>query len=117
VSEKILQLKRELLSQVSVKRITWNKPGSFRGDRIQLNFHGKTAASRCEGFLTFQGLTPSPSSGCYRWLDRTKTDSQVPYPVLPISPLGLGAGWNATPLISGIEEVVSHGLGCLLLVV
>jgi len=31
---------------------------------IQLNFLGQTAASRCEGFLTLQGITPSPSSGC-----------------------------------------------------
>jgi len=31
---------------------------------IQQNFLGQTAASRCDGFLTFQGLTLSPSSGC-----------------------------------------------------
>jgi hypothetical protein len=30
---------------------------------IQLNFLGQTAASRCEGFPTFQGITLSPSQG------------------------------------------------------
>ena len=40
------------------------KPCSLRGDRIQWNFPGLTAASGCEGFLTFRELTTSPSSGC-----------------------------------------------------
>ena len=34
--------------------------------RIQLNFLGQTAMSRCEGLLMFQELTPSPSLGCAR---------------------------------------------------
>jgi len=29
-------------------------PWSFRGDRIQWNFIGQTAASECEGFPTFR---------------------------------------------------------------
>ena len=37
---------------------------NFRGDRIQWNFLGQTAASKCEGFPTFRAITPSPSSGC-----------------------------------------------------
>jgi hypothetical protein len=41
--------------------------GKHRKDmRIQLNFLRQTAASRCAGFLTFQELTTSPSSGCAR---------------------------------------------------
>ena len=39
---------------------SWN----FRGDRIQLNFLGQTAASRCEGFPTFRQPSTSPSSEC-----------------------------------------------------
>jgi len=118
MSEKILQLKHVLLSQVLVRRITWKKPWSFCHDRIQLNVLRQTATSRLEGSLTFQGLTASPSLGCYRWLGKTKTDNQVPYPVLCISPLGLGAVWNETPLVSGSsQEVIAHGLGCLLLLV
>jgi hypothetical protein len=39
--------------------------GKHRKDmRIQLNFLGQTATSRREGFLIFQELTTSPSSGC-----------------------------------------------------
>jgi len=37
---------------------------SFLGDRIQWNFLGKTAASRCEVFPAFRVPTPSPSSEC-----------------------------------------------------
>ena len=32
-------------------------------ERIQWNFFGQTAASRCEGFQTIRELNPSPSSG------------------------------------------------------
>jgi len=32
--------------------------------KIQLHFLGKTVTSICEGLRAFQGLTPSPSSGC-----------------------------------------------------
>jgi len=34
------------------------------------NVLGQTAASRCENFPTFQGLTPSPLSGCCWWLGK-----------------------------------------------
>jgi len=37
---------------------------SFRGDWIQWSVLRQTAAQICEGFPTFQKLTPSPSSGC-----------------------------------------------------
>jgi hypothetical protein len=41
--------------------------GKHRHDiRIQLNFLGQTAMSRCEGLLMFQELTLSPSLGCAR---------------------------------------------------
>jgi len=40
------------------------KSWSFREDRIKLTFLGQAAALGCEGFATFQELTPSPSSGC-----------------------------------------------------
>ena len=43
------------------------KSWSFCGDRIHYNFLGQTTMSRSEGFLMFQGLTPSPSSGCCWW--------------------------------------------------
>jgi hypothetical protein len=64
---------------------------------------------------TLRGLTPSPSSGFCRWVGITKTDNQVSYPVLCISLLGLGAGWNMTNLVSGSRQVSALGLGCLLL--
>jgi hypothetical protein len=35
--------------------------------KIQLNFLGQTAMSRCEGLRKFQGLTPFPTSGCCWW--------------------------------------------------
>jgi len=35
----------------------------------------QTAVSRCEGFLTFQGLTVTLSSGCCCWFGRTITTS------------------------------------------
>ena len=38
------------------------KSCSFRGDRIQWNFLGQTAASGCEGFPTFRDLTPSQTA-------------------------------------------------------
>jgi len=34
-----------------------------------------TAASRCKGFSAFHGLNPSPFSGLFWWLGRTKTDN------------------------------------------
>ena len=38
------------------------------------------------------------------------------YPILCISPLGLGAGWNGTPLVSGrSQEIIALGLDCLLM--
>jgi len=46
----------------------------LRGDRIQLNFLGQTAASRCEGFPTFRVTTPFPSSGYASGLVAPKTD-------------------------------------------
>jgi hypothetical protein len=47
--------------------------GKHRQDlTIQLNFLEQPAMSRCEGFLTFQELTPSQSSGCAHGFYATK---------------------------------------------
>lgn len=67
-------------------------------------------------FADIAGHDPSPSSGFCWWVGRTKTENWVSYPVLCISLLGLGAGWNVTTLVSGSrQEVNALGLGCLLL--
>ena len=54
-------------------------------------------------FPTFREVTPSPTSGCCWCLGRTKTESYVSYPVLCMSPLGLGAGWNGPLWLVGFE--------------
>lgn len=41
-----------------------SKSWSFHCERIQWNFLKQTAASRCDGFPMFWGLTSSPPSGC-----------------------------------------------------
>jgi hypothetical protein len=43
---------------------TAHQPPSLPQVRIQRNFLGQTAASRCEGFPTYRELAPSPSLGC-----------------------------------------------------
>jgi hypothetical protein len=54
--------------------------------------------SGCEIPATFQGLTPSPTSGFCWGLGKTKTDNQVSYSVLCLSAFCVGMGWNAIPL-------------------
>jgi len=49
---------------------------SFRIDGIQQNVLGQVATSRYEGFLMFQGMTPSRSSGCCWWLGGALNNQQ-----------------------------------------
>ena len=67
-------------SNVSVVKYS-RQSCSFRGDRIQWNLLGQTAASKCKGLPTRRQVTLSPSSGCAEDGDRvhilTRLSAQV----------------------------------------
>jgi len=64
----------------------------IKKDANQLSVLGQRVASKRECFRTFQGMTPSLSSGYCWWLVGTKTDDQMSCNVQFISPFGMGAG-------------------------
>ena len=77
----------------------------------QWNFLRQTAASRCEGFLTFRELIPPPSTGCCWWFARTKTgDSAMTHSsvlVLPNRPHTIKMGMELAVEMSVSRHIVT----------